>query len=80
MRPCVEDFIDLVAREFRFDLKREASDVLEDGRERWRRRQIATLVRDAPDEAARVLQELGYDVQSPPSGHPPANTAGLRRP
>jgi hypothetical protein len=41
---------------------------IREGRERWRRRQIATLVRDAPDEAVRVLTDLGYAITAPADG------------
>jgi hypothetical protein len=78
MRPCLEDFIDMCAYEFRFDLRRDAADALEEGRERWRRRQAGTIVRDAPDEAVRVLTSLGYVVTAPPAGPAPANAAALR--
>ncbi|WP_219415489.1 hypothetical protein [Pseudonocardia nigra] len=79
MRPCLEDFIALFVYEFKFDLRPGAQAILEEGRERWRRRQIGALVRDAPDEAVRVLGELGYTILPPASGHAPANTASLRR-
>ncbi|BCB85704.1 hypothetical protein Psuf_030170 [Phytohabitans suffuscus] len=45
---------------------------LDSGRERWRRRQAATVVRDLPDEAARVLGELGYTVTPPTEVKPPS--------
>ncbi len=38
---------------------------VKDGRERWRRRQAASVARDMPEEAARVLRELGYKVVPP---------------
>jgi hypothetical protein len=79
MRPCLEDFIDVMAYEFRFDLRPGAVRILQDGRERWRRRQIGALVRDAPDVAVRVLDELGYTVKIPDTGHHPTNTASLLR-
>lgn len=78
MRPCLEDFIDMCAYEFRFDLRANATRALEDGRERWRRRQAATIVRDAPDEAVRVLTSLGYIVAAPRSGPAPSNLEALR--
>lgn len=65
MRPCLEDFIDLICYEFRFDLLPGAQETLEAGRERWRRRQIGALVRDAPEEAVRVLCDL--DIALPAS-------------
>ncbi|MBN9739182.1 MULTISPECIES: hypothetical protein [unclassified Pseudonocardia] len=62
MRPCLEDFLQFVLQEFGVDRHPDAMSVIAEGRERWRRRQIGTSVRDAPDEAARVLRELGYTV------------------
>ncbi|MBV9059416.1 MAG: hypothetical protein JOZ09_09675 [Pseudonocardiales bacterium] len=42
---------------------------IEDGRGKWRRRQLASMVRDDPEETIRVLRdELGYEVISPASG------------
>jgi hypothetical protein len=79
MRPSLEDFIDIMAYEFRFDLRAGAQALLEDGRERWRRRQIGTLVRDAPDEAVRVLGKLGYHVRLPDAGPAAPNVDALRR-
>jgi hypothetical protein len=68
MRPCLEDVLTFVLREFGVDQVEGADTLLCAGRERWRRRQIATLVRDAPDEAVRVLRELGYVVDDPSTG------------
>lgn len=45
----------------------------------WRRRQIAALVRDAPDEAVRVLTSLNYRVTAPESGERVADVDMLRR-
>lgn len=78
MRPCLEDFIDLMAYEFKFDLHAGAVQLLQEGRERWRRRQTGALVRDAPEEAVRVLKSLGYTVTEPPGGPRPPNSAMLR--
>jgi hypothetical protein len=57
--------------EFGFDKLPSAREAVEAGRERWRRMQIATLVRDAPDEAVRTLKELGYTITDPPDGPRP---------
>lgn len=79
LRPCLEDFLHLVITEFRIDTHQNAMTVLGDGRERWRRRQVATLVRDAPDEAVRVLTELGYSVTDPADGAVLPRPESLRR-
>lgn len=44
---------------------------LNEGRERWRRRQLAAMVRDVPEEAVRVLADLGYAIDEPPDGCAP---------
>jgi hypothetical protein len=48
-----------------------------EGRERWRSRQAAAVVRDVPQEAARVLPELGYTVE-PPDPVPSLSVKALR--
>jgi hypothetical protein len=79
MRPCLEDFLQFLIVEFRIDTKHAALDFLAERREKWRRAEIATLVRDAPDEAARVLAGLGFGVTPPPAGTPASRTDVLRR-
>jgi hypothetical protein len=79
MRPCLEDFLHFLIHEFQIDVLPDAPAVLAEGRERWRRRQIGALVRDAPDEAVRVLAELGYRVNLPATGECKPNSAALQR-
>ena len=64
-RPCLEDFIQFLICECNFDSLPGWRVQVEAGRERWRCRQAAAVVRDVPEEAARVLRELGYTVQAP---------------
>ncbi|MFC5993539.1 hypothetical protein ACFQE5_04825 [Pseudonocardia hispaniensis] len=80
MRPCLEDFIDFIAYEFRFDLRSGAKAALAEGRERWRRKQIRALVRDAPEEAVQALTALNYTVIDPAEGPRQPNTKSLRSP
>lgn len=68
MRPCLEDFLQLLIGELGFDAEPSAQSVIDAGRVRWRRRQLAAMVRDDAEEAARVLQELGYGVTEPTAG------------
>jgi hypothetical protein len=68
MRPCLEDVLQLLVVDFGFDAESGALDVIKAGRVRWRRRQLAAMVRDDSQEAVRVLEELGYRVTSPPGG------------
>lgn len=79
MRPCLEDFLHFLIDEFQIDALPNALAVLAEGRERWRRRQIGALVRDVPDEAVRVLRELGYHVSDPATGEHKPNPAALQR-
>lgn len=78
MRPGLEDFLAFVLHEFKVDKCPGADQAIREGRERWRRKQIATLVRDAPDEACRVLGDLGYTVSEPAGGPKPPNTTKLQ--
>lgn len=64
-RPCVEDVLEMLVCELGVDCDAEGRRALEDGREEWRRQQIRTVVRDAPDEAVHVLKALGYRVRTP---------------
>jgi hypothetical protein len=79
MRPCLEDFLHFLIHEFRIDVLPGTPAVLCEGRERWRRRQIGALARDAPDEAVRVLRELGYGISPPATGEHKPNLVALQR-
>ena len=80
MRPCLEDLLQLLVEEFRFDAMPGALQAIEDGRVKWRRRQLAAMVRDDPEEAARVLRdELDYEVMPPISGVRDVRFDRLRR-
>lgn len=64
---------------FGVDATPEGLEALRDGRERWRRAQVGTVVRDAPDEAIRVLADLGYRVRLKPGvAKPEEKTKRLR--
>jgi len=75
-RPCLEDFIEFLICECRFDSRPGWRGHVEAGRERWRYRQAAAVTRDVPEEAARVLRDLGYTVQ-PPDPLPETNLKAL---
>lgn len=79
LRPCLEDFVQFAIDECGIDATDGYMAFLEGGRERWRRRQIATAVRDVPDEAARVLTSLGYTITPPFGGAAPVRLASLTR-
>lgn len=71
-RPCLEDLIQFVIQECGFDFNVGWEGLVEDGRERWRRLQVAATVRAIPDAAAKTLTDLGYQIQPPTT---PANVS-----
>lgn len=77
MRPSLEDFVEFLIRECGVDARDGWESALQRGREQWRRFQISTLVRDAPEEAIRVLTEHGYTVL-PPQNVLPGKPGSLR--
>ena len=72
MRPALEDVLQMLINEFCIDHEDGAIAALTSGRADWRRSQIGASVRDAPAEAVRVLQSLGYDVAWPHDRPEPA--------
>lgn len=68
MRPCVEDVLQMLSSEFGVTTEPGAQAVIDQGRARWRRHQIGASVRDAPAEAVRVLESMGYTVRDPSAG------------
>ena len=64
-RPCLEDFIQFLICECKFDSEPGWRKNVEVGRERWRRLQAAAVVRDVPEDAAKVLRRLEYTVEAP---------------
>jgi hypothetical protein len=77
-RPCLEDFIQFLICECKFDALPGWRGYVEAGRELWRCRQAGAVVRDVPEEAARVLRELGYTVEAP-TPVPDASIKALHR-
>lgn len=64
-RPCLEDILQFLIEEFAIDCQTGALDAIRHGRLDWRRLQVATVVRDCPDEAVRILKALGYEITAP---------------
>lgn len=64
-RPCMEDVIQFLVHDCGVDALPGWKDVVEAGRESWRRMQLKSAVRDAPEDAAWVLRDLGYRVEHP---------------
>ncbi|MER3386336.1 MAG: hypothetical protein RIA38_04565 [Microcella pacifica] len=66
-RPCLEDLIHFFIQECGVDSVPGWRKVVDSGRERWRRRQLRSAVRDLQAEAADVLTQEGWQV-IPPAG------------
>ena len=66
-RPCTEDFLEFLVRECGVDAEPGWQTALAEGRQRWRRMQLRTAVRDLQAEAAQVLEAHGWTV-TPPKG------------
>jgi hypothetical protein len=64
-RPCLEDFLHFLVHECGVDAVEGWENAIAEGRERWRRRQLRTLARDAQDEVAAVLVAEGWSVERP---------------
>ena len=71
-RPCVEDVLEMLIEEFGIDHTPTARQALLQGRVAWREKQIRSVVRDDPQAAADVLQDLGYDIRLPPDRATPS--------
>lgn len=65
-RPALEDILEVVADEFGLKPGPNWEEVRNKARMDWRRSQTASAVRDAPEEATRVLRSLGYVVTGGP--------------
>lgn len=77
-RPTLEDVLQLLEVEFNVQPGPYWQKVLRENRAQWRRQQTGAAVRDCPSEAARVLEELGYQVTLPGGGHAPDNQKRLK--
>lgn len=70
LRPSLEDVLLFLVREFAIDTQPGWRKVIEQQQREYRLLQMRTAVRDAPEDAAEVLRELGYEVTPPPTGIP----------
>lgn len=64
-RPGLEDVLEFLIRDCGVDRRNGWRSALEEGRERWRLKQLRTAVRDYPGAAAEVLTSLGWDLREP---------------
>lgn len=76
-RPCLEDVVQFLIEECRFDSLPTWRAAVEEGRERWRRSQLRAAVWVMPEDAAEVLEALGYSVVRPDEV-PPDSKKALR--
>lgn len=64
-RPSLEDLLQFLIQECGFDARSDWKEALGTHRERWRRLQLRTAVRDLQQDAADVLRENGWSVAPP---------------
>lgn len=64
-RPCLEDVLQFLIVDCGIDHKLDWETRVHEGRERWRRMQLRSAVRDIPKDAAAVLRSLGWTVTPP---------------
>jgi hypothetical protein len=77
-RPCLEDLLQFLVEECGVDKLPGWTEMLQKGRESWRRRQLGAIVRDAQLEAAATLRRYGWTVE-PPAEVPSENRSSLTR-
>jgi len=65
MRPCLEDVLLFLYREFHIDTEPGWRDVVAKHLAEWRLVQLKSAVRDAPEAAVEVLRDLGYEIVGP---------------
>ncbi len=78
-RPCIEDLIQFVIEECGVDFVPGWEGAVEAGRERWRRIQLRTVVRDLQHEAAEILRREGWTVVAPADAEITESVPTLRR-
>lgn len=76
-RPNLEDVLQFLIEDCRFDSLPSWRDAVERERATWRRTQTRAACRALPAEAAAQLSALGYTVTPPTGGHPPAASKAL---
>ncbi len=67
-RPALEDLLEFLICDCKFEPRDGWRKAIRQGRERWRRLQTRAVVRDAPSEAVQALEEIGYKIQLPDEG------------
>ncbi|MFI1091850.1 hypothetical protein [Streptomyces sp. NPDC020917] len=80
LRPALEDVLLLLEREYAIDVLPGWDSIIERHMREWRILQLKAAVRDAHEEAAATLREIGYDVTPSDRVRPQDPTARLYRP
>lgn len=70
-RPSLEDILEFAIAEFGIDCLPTFRTALDDGRARYRRRQLMAAVADDPESAAEELRRIGYSVIGSDAPRPP---------
>lgn len=69
-RPAIEDVIEFMIVELGVDATSAWRKTVEDGRLKWRERQLRAAIKDSPTVAADELRRLGFDVGGSSSREP----------
>lgn len=77
LRPCLEDVLQFLIEECGVTPLEGWKDHVERGRERWRRKQVRSIVRNIHVDAAEALRSIGYEVV-PPEDIPPEEDKALK--
>lgn len=76
-RPNLEDVIQFLIADCRFDPLDTWETAVARERAEWRRVQTRSASRALPEEAAAQLERMGYSVTPPEDGHPPPGRKAL---
>lgn len=76
-RPGLEDVLQFLIEDCKFDSLPTWRDAVLRERAEWRRIQTRAVARAWPEEAARQLQAMGYSVSPPKDGHEPPSEKTL---
>lgn len=76
-RPNLEDVVQFLIVDCKFDARENWKEAVERDRAQWRRVQTRTACRALPEEAAAQLTAMGYGVVPPNGGHPPAGRKAI---
>lgn len=64
-RPCLEDVLEFLIREFGLETRESWQSALQASRVTWRERQLKAAIRDDPETAVAALRAAGYSIGPP---------------